>query len=301
MDAVTGLLDISKNFSVISTFDIVKVSGTKNKTTAEAMDGDCGIATLFTANPNGGSCNPGQELSNIFCYGELHEAIPDIDENIGLRNLSLLNKFGTLFIDSVYTLIKDDYGRAIKSETEGATGKFRLVSETLVNDQVNVPKFKGAPADVKISPNEKAIKLFRYWKNQATKTKRNSFWAHMNARGKLYFSFDEKELHNETERFEFGTGLPFVKLAPFSYPANHVAKVLELASTSKSLTMSISNKGCLTIDVDSRLGSYQFIFVGDEKLIRQWNIADEWLEPYDLETIIREDHMMHHEWEPSLD
>ena len=305
MDAVTAMLDIVKNFSVISSVEMIKITSTKQGARAETTDGQISPAAFFSA-AAGGSAS-GSPLATVNCYCELHHPIEDFVGTIGLGTLSVLKGFDAFQKDAQKTLIEESRGTVsapieIKFDyANRGVAWYRLTSSAMISKQLQVPQFRGATFDVTLRPDAKSIRLLNHFSKDAAKTGKLQFWPNMNTRGKLYFSFDERKPTNSTARFEFGAQLPFVELAPYLYPAKPVAEVLTLAATSESLTMRFSNMGILQIDVVSTLGNYHFIFPGSDQLIWAWEKADDWPHVHGVKQKMLDDRVMHHDWMPDLD
>ena len=62
--------------------------------------------------------------------------------------------------------------------------------------------------------------------------------------------------------------------------------------------MSFSNKGVLTIDVDSGLGKYKFHFGGGKDMIYRTDQIEKWSEVWELERIAIEDTVISSDFDP---
>lgn len=305
MEAVTAFLDIAKHFSVISSISTIKIISAKEIATAMTTDGKISAGAFFAERARGSGALT--STPTVICYCELNEPIEDFVGTIGLNHLDVLIGFDAFEKDAKKKLVhhfqdnKITHTEIIFEYSTSSKSGYALTSEKAINAILQVPPFQRQAYELTLRPTEVNIKAFNHFSRANAKTGFFKFWPSMNARGKLYFSFDERKPSDSTERFEFGKQLPFVKLAPILYPANHVAEVLTLAGTSKSLTMHFSNKGVMQIDVVSELGNYHFIFLGDNRLIWAWNIGDDWPQVYGIEQMILEDRTMHHDWAPNLD
>mgnify|MGYP003386258285 CR=1 FL=1 len=304
MEALTGILDIVKNIGVISTLKIIKVTSTPEGVIAEAIDGQFSPGMAYAVAVGG--CATGDKPASVICRGELPGSFVEFDGTIGLGRLSVLKEYLEFHKDSEATIVKETRGLALApieikfDNGSGSLSWYRFSSGAMTREFVKIPLMQRPVADVTFSPDEKGIRLFNHWTRDAKKTNRLNFWPCMNARGKLYFSFDVRTPSNSTIRFEFASGLPFVSLAPYTYPAEIVAEILSLAKDAKSVAMSFSNVGELRIHVTSELGRYEFIVLGDEHLILMWNKADDWPQVYHIDRAVSDDASMHHDWEPEL-
>ncbi len=304
MHAVTGITDIVKNIGVISTLNMIKVTTTPKGVTAEAMDGQFSIGAAYAAGIGG--CASSIAMASVFCRGELQGSFDEFEGTVGLGRLSVFKGFREFHKDSLVTIVKEARGSlSVPAEIKfdngaGTVSWYRLTSSAVATEFVQVPLFRRTVVDVTASPDEKSIRLFNHWTKEAKKTNGLHFWPGMNARGKLYFSFDVRRPSNSTPRFEFAGGLPFVPLAPYRYPAKLVAEILSLAVDAESLTMSFSNAGHLRIDVTSSFGRYEFVIPGSDYLIWLWDVTDDWPQVYHIAQMVRDDRSMQHDWEPDL-
>jgi hypothetical protein len=240
MDAVTGLRDIIKNIGVISKNVLIKVVGSETGVSASAMDGKLDAGMVYAAGVNG--CNS-EELPSVVCNGELHQPIPElINCIIGLTNLDNFNGFCQIpdqFSATVVTngSIKNAKPIELRFDYEsGGSAWYRFKSDSFTSALVKVPPTRCLEFEVVSTPTAKSIALFKHFAKEAAKASKHHFWAGMNARGKLYFSFDERCPTYDTQRFEFDGGLMFAKMAPYAYSATAVLDVLKLTSSSKSVS-----------------------------------------------------------------
>ncbi len=305
MEAADALIDIAHNFGAVSAIELVKVVGTSQGISAVATDGRFDDAATFMARHFGDVL---ELLPTVVCYGRMFKTQAElVGCTVGLGRLPVLGKFDAFDKDSIRTLVHEfrSSGRVpteIKFASEsGANCHYRLMSGDSVNDFVNVPIFRGRLFEASFSPDDLAVKIFRKMTAEAAKSNIDEFWPAMNARGNVYFSFDQKPPSNDTVRFQVASKIPYVRLTPYTYPAGSVLEVLGLSCTAKSVTMGFSNRGVLKIDVVSAFGEYQFIFPGNRKLIYMWDQTDLYSLPTGIDALIREDKTMHCDWEPDLD
>lgn len=303
MNIVTGLSDIVKNLGVISTIANIKVVGSIYETKAESLDGRLDAASLYMAKSAGDRlCS----LPSVICHGKLFSPIDELSNStIGLGNLSVFKGFVSYHQGSTTTLLHHHSG-ATSTPSEihfehanGCEAWYRLTGSNFINTLIKVPSHKIKSYQIKFTPNTKNIKIFEKIAAEAAKDNISMFWPTINARGVLYFSFDSRKPSNDTIRFEFARELPYIPIIPYQYSAKQILQVLSLAFTSKSVTMEISNEGCIKLQVNSGLGAYQFIFPGQERLIWSWDQANLYPQVWGVEQLMHDDKFMHPDWLPA--
>jgi len=129
------------------------------------------------------------------------------------------------------------------------------MSESMVNEQVKVPPFKGATWNVTISPEKKRISDLSYFQG-------------------VLGGFEKRfivTVDAGTLNFHVGTGPTDRTTVPFadnvtgtmkhqwSWPLSQVLGILKLSETASTTTMYFSDMGALKIDIDSGIGKYSYI------------------------------------------
>jgi hypothetical protein len=148
---------------------------------------------------------------------------------------------------SVPTEIKFDNG-------DGDVAEYRFMSESMANEQIKVPPFKGATWNVTLKP-EKA------------KVDRLSQYSGVLGSAEKRFIVSTK---NDVLNFSIGSGptdrtnLPFAKgitgslKHQWSWPLSQVLSILKL-NDNEDVTMHFSDMGAMKIDIDSGTGKYSYI------------------------------------------
>ena len=137
----------------------------------------------------------------------------------------------------------------------GHSANYRFMSETMVNEQIKVPPFKGATWNLTVSPEKKKITELAYF---------------MGVLG----GFEKRfvvSVDNGTLNFNVGSGPTDRTIVPFaenvtgtmrhqwSWPLSQVLSILKLSETAASTTMHFSDMGALKIEIDSGIGKYSYI------------------------------------------
>ncbi len=233
-----SLKDIVKHTHSLGFIEMVKLVGTPTETKIEAIDAD----------------------KTVVLYGKLDKPITELSATIGLSRLAQLKGFIDLHGDSAITVESEVRGtETLPTELKfdaggGDVASYRFMSETVVNDQIKVPPFKGAIWNVSFKPDKaKVDRLSKYEgvlggfeKRFIVSTKNDT----------LNFSIGS----GPTDRgsLAFATGITGTLKHQWSWPLSQVLSILKLNDTG-DLTMHFSDMGALKIDVDSGIGEYQYI------------------------------------------
>jgi len=233
-----SLKDIVKHTHSLGFIEMVKLVGTPTTAKIEAIDAD----------------------KTVVLYGDLYQPIKEIDATIGLPRMAQLKGFIDLHGESVVTVETElraagEFPTELKfDDGDGDIASYRFMSETVVNDQIKVPPFKGAIWNVTFNPEKAKIdRLSQYSGVLGTFEKR--------------FIVSTK---NDVLNFSIGSGptdrsnVPFAKgitgtlKHQWSWPLAQVLSILKL-NDNGNVTMYISDMGALKIDVDSGIGKYSYI------------------------------------------
>jgi hypothetical protein len=238
-----SLKDIVKHTSNLGFIDMVKIVGTASDAKIEAIDAD----------------------KTVVIFGDMYQPIADIDTTVGLSRIGVLKGYidFPLFsggksdvsivkemrgADNVPTEIKFDSG-------SGHLSNYRFMSESMINEQIKVPPFKGATWNLTIVPEKKKITELSYFQGVLGGFEK-----------RFVVSVDKGTLN-----FNVGTGPTDRTTVPFadnvtgtlkhqwSWPLTQVLGILKLSETASTTTMYFSDMGALKIDIDSGIGKYSYI------------------------------------------
>jgi hypothetical protein len=230
--------DIVKHTHQLGFIEMVKVIGTDKDAKIEAIDAD----------------------KTVVVYGDMYQPIKDIEATVGLSRLAQLKGFIDLHDKSTVTVVSEVRGTgSVPTELkfdngEGEVSAYRFMSETMANEQIKVPPFKGAVWNVTLKPEKKKIdRLSAYQGVLGGLEKR--FIVSTNA-DTLNFAIGTGPTDRTT--VPFATGITGSLKHQWSWPLTQVLSILKL-NDSGNVTMHFSDMGALKIDVDSGIGKYQFI------------------------------------------
>ena len=230
--------DIVKHTHSLGFIEMVKVVGTDSEAKIEAIDAD----------------------KTVVIYGDLYQPIKDIESTVGLSRLAQLNGFISLHDKSTVTVVNELRG-AVNSPTElkfdngeGEVAAYRFMSETMANEQIKVPPFKGATWNVTIKPEKKKIdRLSAYQGILGGSEKR---FVVSTDKGTLNFSIGTGP--TDRTNIPFAAGVTGTLKHQWSWPLTQVLSILKL-NDNEDVTMHFSDMGALKIDVDSGTGKYSYI------------------------------------------
>lgn len=239
MNILDSMKDIVKHTNSLGFLEMVKIVGTDQDAKIESIDAD----------------------KTVVVFGELYQPITGIDTTVGLSRLGILKGFMDLHSDSKVEVVKEMRGSTeIPTELKfdngaGSVSNYRFMSESMINEQIKVPPFKGAVWNVSFTPEKKSIaNLSAYQGILGGFEKRFTVGVD---KGTIVFSIGS----GPTDRTSvpFASGLTGTLKSQWSYPLSQVMSILKLADTSSSTTMNFSDMGALKIDIDSGIGKYSYI------------------------------------------
>lgn len=230
--------DIVKHTHSLGFVDIVKLIGSAQEAKIEAIDAD----------------------KTVVVYGDLYQPIKDIEATVGLSRLAQLKGFMDMHNKSTVTVVVESRAN-VDSPTElkfddgdGDIASYRFMSETMANEQIKVPPFKGASWNITLKPEKAKIDRL------------SSYQGILGGIEKRFIVSTDKDTLN----FSIGSGptdrsnLPFAKgitgslKHQWSWPLTQVLSILKL-NDSEDVTMYFSDMGALKIEVDSGIGKYSYI------------------------------------------
>ena len=242
MNILDSMKDIVKHTSSLGFIDMVKIIGSGTEAKIEAIDAD----------------------KTVVIFGDMYQPITDIDTTVGLSRLAVLKGYMDLHSASTVNVVKELRGAAempveVRFDNQaGSVASYRFMSETMINEQVKVPPFKGATWNLTIKPEKKNI-------------------AELSAYQGILGGFEKRftvSVDKGTLFFAIGSGptdrvtVPFAKnvtvsgngtLKQWSYPLSQVLSILKLADSASDASVKFSDMGAMKIDIDSGIGKYQYI------------------------------------------
>lgn len=301
MKALEGLLDAVNALGPICKDGILIVEATDSKVTVTAFNDNTDEGELYEARTTG----YWGEIPGVQGYGELNAPFDDLRGNFFVGRHSVLKGFAALhrlsIADVVVEVHRDQDYYFIRFDNEEEFISQYMVGRSEKNISYLTILFGNFLPVVSCQIDQRAADLLRK-KAAATQLVdgEKRFWLHMNKRGQLFASFDQKPPSDNTDRTMLASGLPYFALRPFSYPSKPVLAVFSLAKTGIQVTMKISKDGSMALVLQTKLGHYTVEVWGHSGLIGQWTPGDPELLMSEAITRYNEEKCMHCDWEPPL-
>jgi len=235
--------DIVKHTAGLGFIDMVKIVGTVNDAKIEAIDAD----------------------KTVVIFGSMYQPIAGIDTTVGLSHIAVLKGYmdfplfsGDKATTSIVTELRG--GATVPTEINfdsglGHKSNFRFMSETMVNEQIKVPPFKGATWNLTISPEKRKIAELAYFQGVLGGFEKR-FVVTVD-KGVLNFNVGDGPTNRTV--VPFAENVTGTMKHQWSWPLTQVLGILKLSDTASSTVMNFSDMGALKIDIDSGIGKYSYI------------------------------------------
>jgi len=237
------LLDLVKNTHDLGFIELVKITGTPDKTELVGISEDL----------------------SVVLYGEFKVPSAEFVGTFGMPNLSKLKILLGLQEyreDAKLSLTRRTTGEPDGINFENAHGDFRnnyrFMAETIVSDKLKTPKLlAGLKWHIKFAPTVAAIQRLRM---QAQANVEELHFQAKTENGDLKFFFGDHSTH--AGNFVFQAGVTGELKRAWSWPVMAVMSILSLAGDK---TMHISDDGAAKIIVDSGLAVYTYVLPAHSK------------------------------------
>jgi hypothetical protein len=235
--------DIVKHTAGLGFITSVKVTGTDESTTLDAMDAD----------------------RTVILQAKLHNTVEEFNGEFGLGNLGFLagvTALGNYQTDdaTVDVVARDRNGvsspdHLMFKDVDGNTDQYRFMSKEIIEQTLQTVKFKGVEWDVTFEPTKAKVNELQQVAgiyggiepNFTVKTDGSDLIVTV---GAADGSFTGKRTFAQNVNGEITEG--------YAWPLAQVLAILKLGM-SGTCVMQISKKGALMISVDSGIGKYDYI------------------------------------------
>ena len=235
------LQDIVAHTNKLGFLNIVKITGTEDKTLVDSMADD----------------------RSVIMYSETTNPYPDM---IGTFGMPQLDKLRYLLDGKEYqedakieVTMADRNGETIPVglHFENKDGDFkndyRFMNQDIINEKLKTVKFRGVKWDVEVEPTVAAIQRFQF--QAGANTEHTTFLAKTDG-DKLVFTFGDVSSHGG--EFVFATGVTGKVNKTWTWPVSSILAILKIADANNA-RMSFSNEGAMQITLDSGLAVYKYI------------------------------------------
>ena len=235
------LADIVSHTNKLGFLNIVKVTGTNDKTLIDSMADD----------------------RSVIMYAETAEVHPEMTGVFGMPQLEKLRylldgkEYQEDAVIEVVTAERNGETVPVGLHFENKDGDFkndyRFMNQDIINEKLKTVKFRGAKWDVVVQPTVAAIQRFQF--QAGANTEHTTFLAKTDG-DKLKFTFGDAATHGG--EFVFATGVSGKLTKGWTWPVTPVLSILRIADNNNT-TISFSNDGAMQIELDSGLAVYKYI------------------------------------------
>lgn len=235
------LTDIVAHTNKLGFLNIVKITGSEDKTLIDSMADD----------------------RSVIMYGETAEPHPSMIGTYGMPQLEKLRYLldGKEYQDGavleVVTADRNGTVVPVGIHFENKDGDFkndyRFMSQDVINEKLKTVTFRGVKWDVEIEPTVSGVQRFQF--QAGANTEHTTFLAKTDGT-KLKFIFGDASSHGG--EFVFATDVSGKLNKDWTWPVAPVLNILKIADVNNS-KMSFSNEGALQITLDSGIAVYKYI------------------------------------------
>ena len=235
------LQDIVAHTNKLGFLNIVKITGTDQKTSIDSMADD----------------------RTVIMYAETANPYPDM---IGTYGMPQLEKLRYLLDGKEYQ--EDSKIEVVTAERNGETipvglhfenkdgdfkNDYRFMNQDIINEKLKTVKFRGVKWDVEVEPTLSSVQRFQF--QAGANTEHTTFLAKTEG-DKLTFTFGDVSSHGG--EFVFATGVVGKITKAWTWPVTSVLSILKVADANNT-KISFSNEGAMQITLDSGLATYKYI------------------------------------------
>jgi hypothetical protein len=239
------LLDIVQHTHGLGVIDLVKIVGTENETTLEAI----------------------AENRSVILQAKFKGPIAEFVGTFGMPNLGKLNtvlnipEYKENAVITVST--QDKNGEAVpvgvhfENKSRDFKNDYRFMSAEIVNDKLKTVRMKQVAWNIDIVPSAASIQRLKF--QASANSEENNFIAKTeNSDLKFYFGDHSSHAGN----FVFQSGVSGKLSKAWAWPVTVVISILSLPGDK---TFKISDEGAAMITVDSGLAVYEYILPAQSK------------------------------------
>lgn len=235
------LKDIVAHTNKLGFLNIVKITGTEEKTQIDSMAEDRTVI-MFAE-----TTTPYQEMLGTF-------GMPQLEK---LRYLVEGKEYQS---DAKIAIVKSERNNEsipIGIHFENKDGDFkndyRFMNQEIINEKLKTVKFRGVKWDVEIEPSMNSIQRFQF---QAGANSEYTTFVAKTDNNKLIFTFGDNSSH--AGEFVFASDITGKLTKAWAWPVVQVMSILKIADTNNT-KLSFSNEGAMQITLDSGLAVYKYI------------------------------------------
>jgi hypothetical protein len=235
------LQDIVAHTNKLGFLNIVKITGTKEKTLIDSMADDRSVIMYAE------TTNPQPDMMGVFGMPQLEKLRYLVDGKEYQEDAKI----------EIVTANRNGEDLPVGLHFENKDGDFkndyRFMNEAIINEKLKTVKFRGVKWDVEVSPTVSAVQRFQF--QAGANTEHTTFLAKTDG-DKLVFVFGDQSTHGG--EFVFASGVTGKITKAWTWPVTSVLSILKIADANNT-KMSFSNEGAMQIELDSGLAIYKYI------------------------------------------
>ena len=235
------LKDIVDHTQKLGFLNIVKVTGTEDKTLIDSMADD----------------------RTVIMYAETKDPSPDMIGTFGMPQLEKLRYLldGKEYQeDATIELVTADrngetlpVGLHFENKDGDFKNDYRFMNQAIIEEKLKTVKFRGVTWHVEVEPSVAAVQRFQF--QAGANTEHTTFLAKTDG-DSLKFTFGDAASHGG--EFTFATGVTGKITKGWTWPVAPVLSILKIADANNA-KIGFSNDGAMQITLDSGIATYQYI------------------------------------------
>lgn len=242
---IDNLKEVLKHTHGLGFLNMVKLTGEEDSTKVEAIADD----------------------KTVVFYGTLNGTLEGLDEGvIGLARLPVLNGYINFAPfkevgSKIEITTQERNGKTVPAEMtfkskDGHKAYYRFMSGEMAEDQIKVPKFRGAEWDITYSPTKKNLQDLNYFSNILSSYEAN-FAVNVDSKGQMNLSIGADG--GDRSFVPFASGIETKFNNSWKWPLAQVLSILKLGDSAEATMKFSSQSGALQIDVKTGMGEYSYI------------------------------------------
>ena len=235
------LSDIVSHTIKLGLFNIVKITGTEQKTLIDTMAEDRSVIMYAE------TAGPYPELQGIF-------GMPQLEK---LRYLVEGREYQDDAKITLTTAVRNNENVPVGLHFENKDGDFkndyRFMNQEIINEKLKTVKFKGVKWNIEFSPTLNSIQRLIF---QAGANPEHSTFLTKTANNQLVFIFGDVSSHGG--EFVFANDITSKLSKSWTWPVVPVLSILKAADVNNT-KISFSDEGAMQITLDSGLAVYKYI------------------------------------------
>lgn len=235
------LKDIVSHTHNLGFLNIVKITGTADKTQIDSMADDRTVIMY------GETKNPYPGMVGVFGMPQLNKLKYNLDCPEYRDGASIE------VVTGVRNGVDVPVGLHFENKTKDFKNDYRFMNTEVINEKLKTVKFRGVNWHVELEPTVISIQRFQF--QAAANTEHTTFIAKTDS-GNLKFTFGDQASHGG--EFIFATDVVGVLNKGWSWPVAAVLAILKIADGNNT-KMSFSNDGAMMITLDSGVSTYKYI------------------------------------------